>query len=116
MSNEESSHELARLESQISSVSKQINDLSTSVAQIYTILAENRGANIPVRVGLLESKVSDIENVQASREVTLNLIPEHTKKLENLSAFKYQVIGALVLVNSVLYVFGRFIADKLFSS
>lgn len=99
----------------VDSIGNKINDLVKSVDEIKGILAETRGANIPARISILESRVSDIEKSDASNTIALKQIDVNTEDIKEIKTFQYKAVGAIAVINVILIVIGKFIMDKLFA-
>ena len=98
----------------IDNLSNKMDDLSVTITEIKSILAETRGANIPARVTLMEGRVNDIEKYNASQLPVLKIVEQNNQDIKDIKSFQYKAVGVLSVLSLVFTAIGKFIMDKIF--
>jgi hypothetical protein len=98
----------------IDNLNHKIDYLTTAVAEIKSIIAENRGANIPHRLTSMETRIHDIEKYNASIVNHLKTIDINTADIQEIKAFQYKAVGVISFLSFLFTIIGKIIMDKIF--
>lgn len=108
--------EVADVKEQLIQLSRKVDKGIDSINLVHNMLSEQRGANIPIRLGELEHKVDSIKQTQDEQIFLPVTVTNHGVKIEELSSFQYKIAGALVVLNTILIIGGHFIVNTIFKA
>ena len=101
-----SHQEVSDLKMQMTALSVKLDVLSNDISRVNVALARQEGANIPDKVKDIEVAVRGLEAVRDSRAWIGDAVKENTSKIEEIDAFRYKLIGVILVSQTVLTVVG----------
>lgn len=112
---EPASHqEILDVKEQLSGFGNKLDSLTAAVNLMHNMLSEAKGANLPSRLGTLETKFEAMKEEHDKRTALSSQVESHAVDIKSLWKFVYMVTGALIFLQVVSAFAGKFLLDKIF--